>query len=140
MHLLAPQPPLLKLTDIKNGWSSASGASPGRLERFNHDNPGQLLADGQARVAHLAYEIALAGEQPDNLVLAKPQFAQSILQFRAGAKLADAHRHARLNPAQGTKFTTGFRLLVRFDAQCPAQMTGTTVGFATDSHYTLFGI
>jgi len=34
-----------------------------------------LLADGEASMTNLADEIGLAGEEPDNLVFAKTEFA-----------------------------------------------------------------
>jgi hypothetical protein len=58
----------------------------------------QLLADRQSRVTDLANKIRLAGQQLYDLVLAQPQFAQAVLEFRRGAKPLDAHGHAGFDP------------------------------------------
>jgi hypothetical protein len=79
-----------------------------RAEGLDEDELGELLADGQSRVADLADEIGLAGEQLDDLVLAQPQLPQAILQFRRSAQLLDAHGDAGLDPAQRTKLAPGF--------------------------------
>ncbi len=77
-------------------------------ERFYQNELRQLLADSQARVADLADEIRMAGEQLDSLLLSEADFAQAILELRRGAQLLDPHRHARPDAAQGTKLTLGF--------------------------------
>ena len=76
-------------------------------ERFDQNELRKLRADGQSRIADLADEIGLAGQQLDNLIFAQPQFPQAVLDFRRRAKLLDAHRDARLDPAQGTDLATG---------------------------------
>jgi hypothetical protein len=55
-----------------------------------------LLADGQASLTYLADEIGLAGEQFDDLLLAKAKFPQPILNLGSGAQL--------LNPNGDTRF------------------------------------
>jgi hypothetical protein len=79
-----------------------------RFEGLDHDQLCQLLADGEAGVADLADEIGLAGEEPDNLVFAKAEFAQAVLEFRSGAKLFDAHGHARFDTGQRADLAAGF--------------------------------
>jgi hypothetical protein len=71
-------------------------------DRFDEDQLGQLRADRQPRIANLANEICMAGDQPDDLVLTQADFPQAVLDFRSGTKLFDPHRHARLDAAQGT--------------------------------------
>jgi hypothetical protein len=78
-----------------------------RFERLDHDQLGQLLADGEAGIANLADEIGLAGEKPDDLVFAKAEFAQTVLQFRGCTKLLDAHGHARFDTGEGANFAPG---------------------------------
>jgi hypothetical protein len=56
-----------------------------------------LLAESQARIAYLANEIGSARDELDYLVLAKPDFTQPILKFRAGAELFDSNCHAFLH-------------------------------------------
>ena len=75
---------------------------------FHQNQLGQLFADGEAGVANLADEIVSAGDEPDDLVFAEPDFPEAVLNFRRGAKLLDAHRDAGLDAAQGTHFTVGF--------------------------------
>jgi hypothetical protein len=70
---------------------SASGLNPGRTQRFDKNGSGKLFANRQPGVAHLANEICLAGQQPDNLIFAKAQLPQAILHFGRSAKLFDAH-------------------------------------------------
>ncbi len=77
------------------------------FEPFDQDQLSQLLADGEAGIAKLADEIGLAGEKPDNLVLAKTELAQAVLEVRGGAKLFDAHGHTRFNTGQGANFASG---------------------------------
>jgi hypothetical protein len=93
--------------------SLAKGSGDGNgLKRGNgldHDQFGQLLADGEAGVANLADEIVTAGDEADDPVFPEADFAQAVLNFGRGAKLADAHRDARLDAAQRTNFTIGFR-------------------------------
>jgi hypothetical protein len=79
-----------------------------RFQWLDQDQLSQLLADGKPSIAHLADEIGLAGEEPDDLVLAKAEFAQPILQFRSGAKLFDADCHAGFYAGQGTNLAAGF--------------------------------
>ena len=67
-----------------------------------------MFADGQPGVADLANEIALAGEQANDLVLTKPQFAQPVLQFRGGAKLTNANGDACFDSAQRANLATLF--------------------------------
>ena len=91
-------------------------SSGARHDRLDHDHLSKLFADGKTGVANLADEIVPAGDEPDDLILAKPQFPQAILYFRRGAKLLDAHRHAGLHAAQRTDFAAGF--LPQTQANC----------------------
>jgi hypothetical protein len=68
-------------------------------ERLNQNQLCQLLANGEARVANLTDEVVAAGNEAHNLIFAKADFAQTILNFRRGAELPDAHRDTRLNAA-----------------------------------------
>ena len=79
-------------------------------ERFDQDKLRQLVADGQARIAHLADEVGLAGQQLDYLVLTQAQLAQAVLEVRRGAKPPDANRHPGLDLAQRADFATALRL------------------------------
>jgi hypothetical protein len=90
------------------------------LERFDHDELRQLLADRQASVTDLADEISLAGEQSDDLVLTEAQLPQAVLHLGAGTESADTDRHAGFDPAQRAHFTTGFR--PRFHGKVPAHI------------------
>jgi ApbE superfamily uncharacterized protein (UPF0280 family) len=58
----------------------------------------QLRTDRQACVTDLANEIRLTRQQLYDLVLAQPQFAEAVLEFRRGAKPLDAHGHAGFDP------------------------------------------
>ena len=78
------------------------------MDRFNQNRLGQLFADGESSVAHLADKIGLAGEQLDNVVLAKSQLAESILNFGRRAQLLNPNRYPGLDSVQGTNFATGF--------------------------------
>jgi hypothetical protein len=78
---------------------------PDRLKHaFNEDQPRELFTDGEAGIADLADEVVPAGDQFDDLIFAKTDFAQTILNFRRGAKLFDSHRHAGLHAAQWADF------------------------------------
>ena len=77
-------------------------------EGFDEDQPGQLLADGEAGVADLADDVIAAGDEADDLVFAKADLAQAVLDIRRGAELFHAHRDAGLDAAQRTNFTAGF--------------------------------
>lgn len=68
----------------------------------------ELFTDGEAGVANQANEVRMAGEQADDLILAKPQFAKALLGFGGGAKLADSHRDPRFDAAQRTNFASPF--------------------------------
>ena len=74
---------------------------------LDQDQLSQLLADGEPGIANLADEIRLAGEEPDNLVFTKAEFAQSVLQFRSGAKLFDSDCHTGFDTGQGANFASG---------------------------------
>ena len=63
-----------------------------------------MFADGEPGVADLADEIVPAGDEADDLVFDKADFAQAILNFRRSAELLDADRDSRLHAAQGTDF------------------------------------
>jgi len=73
-------------------------------ERFDQDKLRQVFADGQARVADLANEICVAGQQFDDLILAQTQFPQPVLHVRRRAQLFDAHSDAGFDPTQRAKF------------------------------------
>jgi hypothetical protein len=75
---------------------------------LDHDQLSQLLADGEAGIADLANEIGLAGEEPDNLVFAKAEFTEAVLQFRDSAKLFYAHGYTRFDTGQGANLAVGF--------------------------------
>jgi len=77
-------------------------------DRFNPNQPRDLFADGEARVADLTDEIRLAGDEPDDLILAEAQFTQPVLDFGRGAQLFDAHGYAGLHAVQRAKFATRF--------------------------------
>ena len=83
-------------------------ASKRRSQGLDHDDLGESLADRQARVAHLANEIGLAGEQSDDLVFSKAEFAQPVLNLRCRAQLLDPDLHTGLDPAQRTNLATCF--------------------------------
>jgi len=68
----------------------------------------QLLAEGKARIADLADEIVLAGDEFYHLFLAQSDFPQSILNFRGGAELLDANGDAGLHAAKRARFATDF--------------------------------
>ena len=87
---------------------SSAGHRLESQDGFHENQFGELFADGQARVADLANEIVPAGDEPNDLVFAKANFPQAILDFRGRAELLDADRNARLDAVQGTNFTTGF--------------------------------
>ena len=70
---------------------------PGRLHRFDQDKLSELFADCQPRITDLTNEIGLAGEQFDDVVLAKTELAQAILNFRGRAQLFDADGDASLD-------------------------------------------
>jgi hypothetical protein len=71
-------------------------------DRLNHDQLSELLADGEAGIADLADEIIAAGNETDHLILAEPDFAEAILNFRRSAKLLDAHGDTALNTVERT--------------------------------------
>jgi hypothetical protein len=52
---------------------------------LDHNQLGQLLADGETRVTNLADEIGLAGQQPDDLVFTEADFPHAVLEFGGGA-------------------------------------------------------
>jgi len=85
----------------------------GLKDGFHQNDPGELFAESQARIADLADEIVAAGHQPDDLFLAKAQFAEAILHFRSGAQPLDPDRHAGLNMAERTKLAPGFSARIR---------------------------
>ncbi|SPE53400.1 hypothetical protein SBV1_1710031 [Verrucomicrobia bacterium] len=91
----------------------------GWLKGLDQDDARQLLADGQPHVAHLADKIGLAGEQPDDLVLAKAQLPQAVLEVGGRAQLLNAHCHASLDAAQGTNLTLGVFTRTWFDGAHP---------------------
>ena len=104
---------------IKEGRAELQTRQPlsarGSEDRFDEDKPGELFADGHARVADLADEIILAGDEADDLIFTQSDFAEAILDFRRGTKLFDAHRDTSLHAAQGTDFTARFRRRIRAD-------------------------
>jgi hypothetical protein len=77
-------------------------------QRLDQDAFGNLLANGKARIADLANEIGLAGEQFDNVVLAKAEFAQALLHFRGRAELFDPHGYSGLDAVQRTNLAPSF--------------------------------
>ena len=76
--------------------------------RFNEDQLRQLLTNGEPSIADLANEIIPARDQAHDLVFAKTNLAQTILNFRRRADLLNPHCHARLHAAQRTNFAVGF--------------------------------
>ncbi len=79
--------PSLVVHAVRDGRKAAEGIHrylmekrrrlPNRLKHWlNQNNPRQLFADGQPRVAYLANEIVPAGKQPDDLIFAETEFAQ----------------------------------------------------------------
>ncbi len=78
-----------------------------------------MLADGQTGLADLADEIGLAGEQSDDVVFAKPELAEPILNLRPGTERFDAHRDAGFNAAQRANFAPDFFPPVRFGCLHP---------------------
>ena len=71
-------------------------------DRFDKDEFRQLFTDGQTRVADLADQIGVAGEQTDDLVFADADFPQAILQFRRGTNSSNTDLNARLHEVQRT--------------------------------------
>jgi hypothetical protein len=62
----------------------AAGSRP-LQHRFNHDELREFFADSETRIANLTNEIVLACDEFDDLILAKTDFAEAILNFRCGA-------------------------------------------------------
>jgi hypothetical protein len=85
----------------------AGDSVPNQFNWLDHDELGQLLADRKAGIANLADEIGLAGEEPDDLVFAKAEFTEAVLEFRRGAKLLDPDSHAGFDLGERTNFATG---------------------------------
>ena len=77
-------------------------------DRFDENQFCKLFADGEAGVADLADEIVLARDEADDLVFAKSDFPQAILNFRSSAELLDPDRDARFHAAQRTNFAVRF--------------------------------
>jgi hypothetical protein len=69
----------------KTAFWSAVGVDRCGSKGFDQDSFGKLLAYGQAGITNLANEIGLAGEKPDDLVFAKSEFTEPILNLRRGA-------------------------------------------------------
>jgi hypothetical protein len=80
---------------------------------FNHDELRQLHADRKSRIANLANEICLAGNEPDNLLLPHPNFSQAILEFWSSAELLDTYGNTGADLAQRTQITPALITLVR---------------------------
>ena len=96
----------MRFLRVKEGWLQVF------LEtlhyRLDHDELCKVFADGEARIADLTDEIVLAGNEPNDLILAESDFAEAVLNFRCGAKFLDAHGHARLHAAQRAHFAARF--------------------------------
>jgi len=107
-------------------------------DRFDHDQLSQLLADSQPRVADLADEIALAGDQPDDLIFAEANVPQPLLNFRRSAQLLDAHRHACLYAIQWTDFAASFALVCRLEHLFCTHLSVISLGSGPPAHYTEF--
>ena len=105
---LSPWAGMNDAVGVKPLSSQALSSCQGRSKGFDHDDFGQLFADGQAGVANLANEVGLAGQQFDDVIFAETQFAQPVLDFRRGAKLFDSHSDSGFDPVQRTNFTTSF--------------------------------
>jgi hypothetical protein len=120
--------------------SSPSAVDQCRTKRFDENDSGKLFADRQARVANLAYEIGLAGQQPDNLVFAKTKLAKAVLHFWRRTKLFNADSDARADVAEGAHFTTSLFFRAWLDRIRPVHICDMTIAVATDSHYTAFAI
>lgn len=115
---------------------SISLGSDLRRHRLNHDEPSQLFANGQSRIADLTNQIGVAGEQPDDSILAKADFAEAILHFGPGAQLANAHLDASFDEAQRTDFATRFVAAYNIGGQLRFHLTGISVAPMGDRHYT----
>jgi hypothetical protein len=79
-------------------------------EQLNQNIVGQLGTDAQARIANQAYEIRMAAQQPDGLLLAQSQFAEAVRDLWGGGKLLDANR----GPGHHTAERTELSLLAAF--------------------------
>ena len=60
-------------------------------------------ADGHARVADETDDVGVAGDEFDDLLLAKADFAQTARHFGRCAKLFDADCHAGFDAIQRTQ-------------------------------------
>jgi hypothetical protein len=58
---------------------------------LHQDGFGEFLADPQARIADLANEGGISGEQFDLLFFAETHFTQAIAHFGANRKLLDGN-------------------------------------------------
>jgi hypothetical protein len=83
------------------------------LQWLDQDELCQLLAYRETGIADLANEVGLAGQQADDLILAKADLAQAGLHFGGGAKALDAHRNTGLDPAQRANLAPRLRLVSR---------------------------
>ena len=77
-------------------------------ERFDQDCLGQLRADGHSGVADQADNIGLAGDELDDLLFAKTDFAQARRHFRRGAKLFDADFDTGFDAVERTERAVAF--------------------------------
>lgn len=68
-------------------------------DRFHEDESGQVFAEGQTPITNLADEVGPAGDQLDDLIFAKTDLAQAVLEFRRRTESLDSHRHASLDAA-----------------------------------------
>lgn len=71
-------------------------------QRLDQDRLRQFGADGQSRIADLADDIGLAGDELDDLFLAKADLAEAIPDFGRRGQLFDPHGHAGSDFAQRT--------------------------------------
>jgi len=76
-----------------------SNSGEGRPDGFYHNNFGQLLTDGETGITDLADEIRLARQKLDDVILTKPELAQSMLDFRFRTQLLYPHGHSRFDSA-----------------------------------------
>ena len=78
-----------------SGWLDImSRLARGAGQRFHKNVLSQLGADGEARVANEADEVAGVLEERDLLILAQAQLAQAAAHIRRRGKPFDAHRRA----------------------------------------------
>src|SRR5689334_23153260 len=71
--------------------------------RFHDNTARELFAQGQAGVANLADEVAMACQEPNDAVFAEADLAEPICYSRRGAELLDSDGESDLDLIEGTK-------------------------------------